>query len=737
MMQVTPNSCEPGMPNEHRADMPAQDLHHFSADQVRQPINPSAVRSSPWRRILVLGGALVISALAINEMRAVLGIGGLTPLEYVVLVLFALTFCWITVAFTGSIAGFFSVLARSNKEVEWSDEPLTTRTAVLMPTYNEDPARLFAGLEAMARQVVEAGGENHFDWCIISDTTDANMARKEEQAVTLMRQNMGDKVKIYYRRRRKNIARKSGNVEDFCVRWGSLYDHLLVLDADSLMSGRVMVEMARRMQKNPDLGLLQTIPRLINGTTIVARLQQFAGRVYGPIVGSGLSWWTQKEGNFWGHNAIIRTKAFMQAAGLPKLPGKPPFGGYILSHDFVEAALLRRSGWSVEIAHDLNESYEESPPSIVDLAVRDRRWCQGNLQHTRVIGGKRIHWVSRMHIMTGIMSYLSSPLWLMLIIAGLLLALQYQFVRPEYFPQGYSLFPTWPLMDPERALRLFVVTMGILFGPKVLGLISFLWDKKCRREAGGFFKIFVSFIVEMIVSALIAPIMMLIHSGAVTSIVLGQDSGWNPQRRDDGRIPWKALWYRHRWHVIGGIVLAVSSYVISLDVLAWLSPAIIGMVLAVPLSSWTGSNKIGRVLKRWGILKIPEEAQLPSIWQEMEQSLKRYEQQLAQTPSLADIASDKDWFNIHMQLMDSYEPRVAGDVEEIDATAAIKIADAHSIEQAVSFLNAKEQARVQNTPALMQALADLPRTEIPRLNAPEHEQTSQEGQRLLTLLHNL
>lgn len=726
----------PGMPPEKPACMPAQELYQFTSEQVRQPIDKKAVHSLPWRRLFVLGGAIAISVLAIREMVAVLGIGGLTPLELIVLVLFALTFSWITVAFTGAIAGFFRVLKRNRQGVQWSDDPLTTRTVVLMPTYNEEPSRLFAALEAMAKQVIKAGGEEAFDWCIISDTTDADIARKEEQAVLFMRQRLSGQSRIYYRRRRKNIARKSGNVEDFCVRWGSHYDHLLVLDADSLMSGRVMVELAKRMQRNPDLGLLQTIPRLISGTTLVARLQQFAGRVYGPIVGSGLSWWTQKEGNFWGHNAIIRTKAFMSAAGLPTLPGKAPFGGPILSHDFVEAALLRRSGWAVEIADDLNESYEESPPSMVDLAVRDRRWCQGNLQHSRVVIGKKLHWVSRMHIVTGIMSYLSSPLWLMLIIAGLLLALQYQFVRPEYFSQGFSLFPKWPLMDSERALRLFGVTMGILFGPKILGLISFMLDSPSRKQAGGLFKVMLSFVVEMIVSALIAPVMMLIHTGAVSSILLGQDSGWNPQRRDDGRIPWKDLWLRHRWHVIGGIILGVSAYVISFDVLAWLSPAIIGMVLAVPLSSWTGSNRIGRAIARCGILQIPEETVQPSIWGDMEANLADYERVLEQTLTLADIASEKEWLNAHLQLTDRYEPRQAGDVEAIDATAAIKIADAQSIEQAVQFLTAKEQARVQNTPALMQALAALPRQTKLALDAPK-ECSQAEQARLSHLLQSI
>lgn len=230
--------------------------------------------------------------------------------------------------------------------------------------------------------------------------------------------------------------------------------------------------------------MIQTIPALINGTTLMARVQQFAARIYGPVVGTGLAWWVQKEGNFWGHNAIIRTEAFMSAAGLPHLSGRPPFGGHILSHDFVEAALIRRAGWSVTIAADLSGSFEECPPSIIDLAVRDRRWCQGNLQHSRIIGTKGLHWISRLHLTTGIMSYLSSPFWLLLILSGLLLALQAHFIRPEYFTEQFSLFPTWPVMDSARALQLFYITMGILFSPKIFGLLLLMFDGEMCRTLG-------------------------------------------------------------------------------------------------------------------------------------------------------------------------------------------------------------------------------------------------------------
>jgi len=499
-----------GMPTEHTSDMPAQSLASVNEEIHHSCVYPNGCHSSTWRRWLVLGSALLLSIWGINEMQSILTVESATFVQYLFLVLFGLTFSWITVAFSSSIAGFFLVLRQRRSPSEPLTTKLTSRTAVLMPTYNEIPEQIFASIEVMAMAISEMGESSSFDWFILSDTTDPDIVIAEEASFYLLRERIGKTINVYYRRRHKNTARKAGNVADFCRRWGSSYDHLLVLDADSLMEADTIIQLARRMEADPDTGLIQTTPQLINGTTLMARLQQFATGVYGPVVGTGLAWWTDKEGNFWGHNAIIKTEAFMSSAGLPDLKGPPPFGGHILSHDFVEAALIRRAGWSVIIASDLGGSYEECPPTMTDLAIRDRRWCQGNLQHSRIVTAKGLHWVSRMHLLTGIMSYLSSPLWLLLIMVGLGLSLQAEFIRPEYFANEFSFFPSWPTMDAARALSLFIFTMVILFTPKTLGFISYILDGKLRKRAGGFIVLTFSFILEVIMSALIAPIMMLI-----------------------------------------------------------------------------------------------------------------------------------------------------------------------------------------------------------------------------------
>ena len=270
----------------------------------------------------------------------------------------------------------------------------------------------------------------------------------------------------------------------------------------------------------------------------------------------GLRAWFGDAGNYWGHNAIIRTRAFAECGGLPELPGKPPFGGLILSHDFVEAAFVRRGGWAVRMADDLAGSYEHAPPNLIELAARDRRWCQGNLQHTRLLGTAGLHPLSRLHLFMGVMSYLSSPLWLLFLLAGMSLALHAYLVPPDYFLDRWSLFPDWPRIDPERAMALFGLCMLVLFAPKLLGTAAFLGERAAR---GLRLRAFFSLLTEILLSALVAPIMMLVQTSAVAQILTGRDSGWNPQARDADRVPWALLWRFHARHMYAGILLAVAA----------------------------------------------------------------------------------------------------------------------------------------------------------------------------------
>ena len=695
------------LPPERPGTMAPQDLAvAVDEDQRHVPIHPEGRLAPAMRRAFVFGGAALLSGIAINEMRLVLDLGGLTILELVVLALFALNTIWISLSVPIAIAGFVRLLFRRSRKADAA--PLTSRTALLMPLYNEEPARAAAALEAMSRELVAARESGHFDLFILSDTTDGDVALAEEEAVCTLRRRLGEGPPVYYRRRARNTAHKSGNIREFCERWGRAYDHFLVLDADSLMEGATIIELVRRMENDPDAALIQTVPRLHEGTTLVARLQQFAARVYGPVLASGLAWLTGREGNFWGHNALIRTRAFMESCGLPELPGRPPLGGPILSHDFVEAALLRRAGWSVRIADDLEGSYEACPATLVDLAIRDRRWCQGNLQHARVLRAKGLHWVSRFHLGSGIFSFVSSPIWLLFLLTALGLGVQNEFARPEYFTRSFSLFPVWPHIDPVRALHTFILSLAILGAPKVLGVLAFARSGK-RLGAGGALLLPFSVALEFVLSALLAPILMLIHCGLVASILAGHDSGWRPQRRGDQSLPWREVAYRHRWHGVAGIALGAIGYSISWQMAAWLSPAALGMVAAVPLSLLTGSSRVGRWPRRLRLLLTPEEAEPPAIVRAANAVYPNYREAVAQAPDLIAIAADSQKLQRHLALTDR---RPAGDPKEIEATKAtadLKVRSAETLEDAVAHLTPRERAHVQSAPELLRLLSRLPR----------------------------
>lgn len=688
--------------------MPVQSFTDVSGTPrcLRSARTDTAARAG-LRRVLVLGGTLLVAGLACEQMRRVLDIDGLTLVEIGVLVLFSVNVLWIALPAWTSWVGALRLLVRRPRVQE--ERPLRSRTALLMPLYNEHVARAASALHAMASDLVSHGEGHAFDVFILSDTSDGSIALAEHEAVWELRHRLGEDMAFYYRRRARNRAYKSGNIQEFCQRWGSAYDHLIVLDADSLIEGATILSMVRRMEDDPELGLLQTIPRLYDGTTLLARARQFADRVYGPVLAAGLSWWTGKEGNFWGHNAILRTRAFMQAAGLPELPGKPPFGGAILSHDFVEAALLRRAGWSVKIADDLDGSYETCPSTLIDLSMRDRRWCQGNLQHLRVLTCKGLHWVSRLHLLTGIFAFVSSPLWLLFLLTTLALGVQNEFSRPEYFTHGYTLFPLWPHLDPVRAVRVLLITFAILALPKLVGSLTFAARPGRVRAAGGL--LFpVNVVCEIILSALIAPILMLMHGGFVAEVLAGRDGGWRPQRRQGRGWSWSQVAVRHRWHTVLGLLLAAAGLSISWEMLAWLSPAVLGMVAAWPLSLITGSPCVGRWAKRLGLLRTPEESRTPGICLEAERWRPIYEVVVSKTPDLASVLCDGERLRRHLALVDPPPPRWQEPIRELEAIADLKIRNAADLDDCLARLTSDERAYVLGAPDLLLALARLPRS---------------------------
>lgn len=696
-----PAVAAPAMPPENPLEMPVQSLSRWSKAEERRPVEPRAYRA-PWlARLFVFGGAAALTAYGAYEMYQVVSVSRTTVLQWVLLVLFTLNFSWIALAFTSALLGFASLLRRP-RPPEPLPSALQARTAVVMPVYNESTARTFAALEAMRHSIEATGLGAHFDYFVLSDSTNPDAWIAEERAFLAWRDTLGPGARVFYRHRPKNHHRKAGNIADFVSRWGGSYEHMLVLDADSLMTGECIVRLALAMERDPDAGIIQSLPLIINRNTLFARAQQFAARVYGPVIAAGLSLWTGRDGNYWGHNAIIRTRAFAAHCGLPDLPGRPPLGGHILSHDFVEAALIRRAGWTVYMLHDLPGSYEESPPSLIDLAARDRRWCQGNLQHSRVIGARGLKLATRQHFATGIMSYLASPFWLFQLIVGIALVLQTTYIRPEYFTSEFSLFPVWPRFDPERALALFGVTMAVLLAPKFFGLVLFLIDGQKRRRVGGAIRLVVSAAIEIVLSALVAPILMVIQSGSVFQILLGRDTGWQPQRRDDGSIPMRDIVRRHRWHALLGIVTGISAFMIATSLFLWMSPTIVGLVLAIPLSWLSGQLGAGLMLKRLGLLLIPEETRTPPIV-ERANALQGENARLGFDDDDALIALHRDpaLRASHEAMLPPAPPRPRGEIDADRVLAQAKVMDAESIHDAVRWLKPRERMVLLHDRALI------------------------------------
>ena len=716
----------PPTPVESRLSMPAQSIFKFDTRGRRRRLaatrdarRPAAqdgehaparpVGSNPWlARLVTFGGGAALTAYGGYEMFRVIDVGGVTALKWALLALFILNFSWIALSFTGAMVGFVVLLRR--RPAPPMPTSLREKTVVVMPIYNEVPSRVFATLQAIFEGVEATGLGANFDWFFLSDTTNPDIWIAEERAFIALRRRLGAAgARVFYRRREKNTSRKAGNIAEFVCRWGGAYKHMVVLDADSLMSGRTIVRLAAAMEGDPDAGVIQTLPLVINRNTLFARVQQFAARIYGPVIAVGLSEWMGRDGNYWGHNAIIRTEAFAAHCGLPDLRGRPPWGGHIMSHDFVEAALMRRAGYAVYMLPTLGGSYEESPPSLIDLSTRDRRWCQGNLQHIRILFGKGFHWASRQHFLTGIFGYLTSPLWLLQLFVGIVLVFEASYLRPEYFTAEFGIFPVWPRFDAERSLELFGLTMAILLTPKFFGLIVAMWETDTRRGSGGVLMLLVSTVFEIVLSALLAPIMMLIQTGHVLHIVFGFDTGWDPQRRDDGSVPFTAIVRRHRSHVAMGVLSLIAGLLISPSLVAWMSPTIAGLILSIPISSLTGQRWLGLVFRRAGVLNTPEETTPPPVAKRaraLYKSLQRSGEDEAS--GLQAIHDDPQLRELHERWLPARKPRQRGQISADRALAETKLAEAETIEDAVEWLNRGERLVALSDRALIGVLARLP-----------------------------
>jgi membrane glycosyltransferase len=617
-------------------------------DRKRAAATPAAAEAGPARGIRArrtLWASLIIAttAGAVGLMSGSMLQDGLSPLELLLIVLYALLFSWICAAFWTACTGFVIRLLGIRRWDVGSGvaerQPSTDccrqspRCALIMPIYNENPAHVFARLRAIRESLAAADATRDFDLYVLSDTRDPDVQIEEELHWARLSSDTQAGSNIYYRHRAENTYRKAGNIADFLRSWGGRYRYMAILDADSLMSGRTLSRMVDIMEARPKVAILQAPPVPVNNRSLFARLLQFASGLYGPLYTAGMNFWQAGDASYFGHNALIRVEPFARYCGLPSLPGSEPLGGPILSHDFVEAATLRRAGWETWLADGLEGSYEEIPPNLIEYAKRDRRWCQGNLQHGRLVSAAGWRGLSRLHFVMAVMSYLASPLWFLFLLAAGVEAWLQSREEPVYF-FGHSLFPVWPTSYTFELMTVLLVTLSILFLPKILALALLVAEPRRSAAFGGARRASFSALLESIFSAIAAPVLMLFQTKFVAAILLRKNVGWPAQQRAERATTLAQAFQAHGSQLAVGVIAGVVAWHYVPTFFWWFTPVLAGMVLAVPVSMLTSRADLGEAARRAGLFLTPEEVWPPEI-------IRRYRNLLEKPPPAEDLTQLK------------------------------------------------------------------------------------------------
>jgi membrane glycosyltransferase len=573
---------------------------------------PLAREPQAWERAAKLRRRVLMMLVLLSALGATTLLSNMLPTDQtglsrgVQIGLYGLLFAWVSAGFYTAMMGAWVLWrgdphAMSAASVGHAPIHRDARTAIVMPICNENVASVFAGLRATCESLAATGASSLFDVYVLSDTSDPEIRAAELAAWGQLRHECGSAGRIYYRWRQRRTKRKSGNVADFCRRFGRLYRYMVVLDADSVMSGDCLVKLVRLMEVHPTAGIMQTAPQACGLDTVHARSQQFSGRVAGRLFTAGMQYWQLGESHYWGHNAIIRVEPFMKHCALAPLKGHGGLSGTLLSHDFVEAALMRRAGYHVWLVNDLHGSYEQQPPNLIEELQRDRRWCQGNLQNARLIAEPGLHPVHRAMLGTGAMAYLSAPLWLASVLVG----------------AGLWLFGGHPLLGDSGALPieiagLWLVTVLMLMLPRVMGVAVIVMSRQQHRY-GGTRALIRGAALEAGLSALQAPVRMLAHTVFVVVALTGLKLDWKSPPREANDIGWRDA--VQRFGPATGVVAAGALTVLLLqpEITLWLAPMALPLLLAVPLAVLTSRSGLGQRLLAQRLLLIPEEHSAPHV----------------------------------------------------------------------------------------------------------------------------
>jgi len=580
------------------------------------PRRAPAETQEPWqhaakrRRTVFMLLTLVSTVLATSLFADMQPVYDNAFLQYGQLALFALLSAWVVTGFMTAMMGFYVTLfgdahTLSAKKVQHHTLDKATRTAIIMPICNEDVRTVFAGLRATCESVAVTGHVQAFDVFVLSDSNNPAIIQAERAAWEALRAQLASQteqpqIEVYYRLRKRRTDRKAGNVADFCRRWGKDYRYMVVLDADSVMSGDCLVSMVKLMDANPTAGIIQTATQAIGHVTLHARAQQFGSRVTGRLFTLGMQFWQMGESHYWGHNAIIRIEPFMQHCALAHIKGTGGMAGSIMSHDFVEAALMRRAGYHVWLVADLIGSYEQQPPDLLAELQRDRRWCQGNLQNSRLIAEPGMHPVHRSMFATGAMAYLSAPIWLCFMTMGTALWLS-----------GSPMVSNWDVL-PGELLSLWAWTLSMLFLPRILGLAAVLINRQ-QQAYGGTASLLRSALLETLIALLQAPIRMLAHSLFVVIAMTGLKLEWKSPPREAAAVPWTHALQQLAPMSAVVVVLAAGIALIDASALVWLLPVGLPLLLSIPMTVLTSKVGVGTAMRAQNYLLIPEETRSPAV----------------------------------------------------------------------------------------------------------------------------
>lgn len=550
------------------------------------PVTRRTARTRRWR-FATFAPALAGTALLMYGLFGWLARDGMTGMEWLLLSLIAATFIWVTLSVSTVGVAIAGLLARARADARPMGSAPGIDVALLVPVYNEVPQNVFGNAAAMLHALAARRGPHRYTLFILSDTRDEGIAQLEERAFHQLAARAPEGFSVYYRRREMNTDKKVGNIAQWTRGWGAAFEGMVVLDADSLMSGRAIERLASELSLDPEAGLIQTFPMLIGARTLFARMQQFSNIAYGWLLAEGLAMWARTEGNYWGHNAIIRTRAFAESAMLPHMRGSGGRQKLILSHDFVEAGLLRRAGWRVRFLPRVTGSFEETPATLIDYVIRDRRWCRGNLQHLRLLGTKGLHPISRFHLFHGAVAYLLSPAWFFLLVIWALLGKDTDTNVIRYFNEANPLFPDWPpAMSHIDSVVFLVVMYALLLTPKIAGAGIIAATPRAARVFGGAGPFLRSFLFEVALSVAYAPIMMIQQTKAVWRALTSDAEAWAPQSREARSHGWLTLIKFHWVETVLGLLL-LSGLIAGL-VSLWLVPIVASLVAAVPLSALSG-----------------------------------------------------------------------------------------------------------------------------------------------------